>query len=75
MFMQLCGVVRNKVRERGSRTSRVSSYLVEYVVELFVGRFGAETQPRERVVFVIAEQFVERLGDVPARCRPMIRQS
>jgi len=50
----------------------VRFYLLENVVELLVGRLGAESQPVERVVLVVAEQFVERLRDVPAELRRVV---
>ena len=48
------------------KTSCAWSYLLKKVVEFFVGWIGSEPEPRERVVFVVAEDVAERSGSVPA---------
>ena len=48
------------------RTSCACSYLLQNIVELFVGWIRADSEPRVRVVFVAVEDIAERFHAVPA---------
>jgi len=48
------------------KTSGERADLPQNVIELVVRRIGAESEPRERVIPVVSEHLLERLGSVPA---------
>ena len=54
------------------RTSCACSYLLQNIVELFVGWIRADFEPRVRVAYVAVEDIAERFHAVPAGVFPVI---
>ena len=66
----MCRVKCNNIA--GRRTSSTCSCLLQNIVKLFICWIRTKSEPRKRIVFIVAEDLVQRPSSVPADSRVII---